>query len=130
MPAPIALQLYSVREALAQDFAGVIKKIAGMGYAGVETAGFPGTAPQAASQMFKDLGLAVVAAHAPLPLGEQRQPVIETMHAIHCPRLVCAYQPAENFASVDGIQQMCKSGARGPSLRTRAAGLTPAACAQ
>ena len=109
MSARIALQLYSVRQALAQDFAGVVKKIADMGYVGVETAGFPGTTPLAAGQLLKDLGLLVVAAHAPLPLGEKKQEVIETMQAIHCPRIVCASRPAEGFATPDGIQQVCET---------------------
>ena len=41
----ISVQLYSVREMLAVDFAGTVRKIAAMGYQGVETAGFPGTTP-------------------------------------------------------------------------------------
>lgn len=36
MTVPVALQLYSVREALAKDFVGVIKKVANIGYVGVE----------------------------------------------------------------------------------------------
>ena len=64
MTAPIALQLYTVRDALAKDFNGVIQQIADMGYIGVETAGFPGTTPQAAARLFKDLGLTVCSAHS------------------------------------------------------------------
>ena len=41
MTAPLGIQLYSVRENLATDFEGTLKKIAEIGYAGVETAGFP-----------------------------------------------------------------------------------------
>ena len=55
MTAPLAVQLYSVREALARDFDGVVRQIADMGYAGVETAGFPGTTPQAAARLFQDV---------------------------------------------------------------------------
>ncbi|MCP4181823.1 MAG: sugar phosphate isomerase/epimerase, partial [Hyphomicrobiales bacterium] len=57
MTAPIGIQLYSVRENLAADFDGTMKKIAGMGYTGVETAGFPSTTPEAAKKLFDDLGL-------------------------------------------------------------------------
>ena len=39
MPMPVALQLYTVREALANDFAGVVQRVADIGYVGVETAG-------------------------------------------------------------------------------------------
>ena len=42
MAAPIALQLYTVRDALAHNFKSVITRIAEIGYVGVETAGFPG----------------------------------------------------------------------------------------
>jgi hypothetical protein len=52
MSAPIALQLYSLRELLNIDYAAGIRKVAEIGYAGVETAGFPGTTPQAAAQLF------------------------------------------------------------------------------
>ena len=40
MSKPIALQLYSVREALAQDWLGTLARVAEIGYVGVETAGF------------------------------------------------------------------------------------------
>ena len=36
---PVALQLYSVRDDMAADFAGTLEKVAGMGYQGVEFAG-------------------------------------------------------------------------------------------
>lgn len=107
MAAPIALQLYSIRELLAADFAAGIRHVAQIGYAGVETAGFPGTTPQAAARLFGELGLTVCAAHSPLPLGDKQAEVLETMAAIGCPRLICAWKPPELFASVAGIRQVC-----------------------
>ncbi|GAF97465.1 unnamed protein product, partial [marine sediment metagenome] len=41
-PKPIAVQLYSVREAAAGDLIGVLEQIAAIGYAGVEPAGLHG----------------------------------------------------------------------------------------
>ena len=67
MPAPIALQLYTVREAIQGDYEGVVRRVAEMGYLGVEPAGFPGTTPEDAGKLFRELGLAVPSAHAPLP---------------------------------------------------------------
>ena len=70
MTQPIALQLYTVRDQLARDFEGTIRRVAEIGYAGVETAHFPeGVSPAAAKAQFVELGLTVCAAHAPLPLG-------------------------------------------------------------
>ena len=60
MPAPIALQLYTLRETAAdQGFDFIARKAAEIGYVGVETAGFPGTTPEAAAKLFADLGLEV-----------------------------------------------------------------------
>ncbi len=109
MKKPIALQLYTLREALAQDFVGVVKQVAAAGYAGVETAGFPsGTTPQTASQLFRDLGLTVASAHSPLPLGNQQQEVLDTLATLGCSRLVCGYIPADEFDTFDQIRRNCE----------------------
>lgn len=104
----IALQLYSVREALARDFAGAMRRVAATGYRAVETAGFPqGTSPQAAAALFRELGLEVMAAHSPLPLGEKRNEVLDTMAALGCPRLLCPWEAPETFANEEGIRGLC-----------------------
>ena len=45
MTPQITVQLYSVREQAAADYAGTMRAIAEMGFANVEPAGFPGTTP-------------------------------------------------------------------------------------
>ena len=59
MPAPIAVQLYTVRDLLEKNFKAVVTQIAEMGYVGVETAGFPNISVLEASDLFADLGLQV-----------------------------------------------------------------------
>lgn len=107
MTLPIALQLYTVRGEIAEaGFDVIARHIADMGYAGVETAGFPGTSPAAAGHLFKDLGLTVVAAHSPLPLGAQKNEVLDTMAALDCRRIVSGYlAPEEHYASLDQIRR-------------------------
>ena len=107
MTTPIALQLYTLRQELARDFRGTIERVAAMGYAGVETASFPGLTAQQAAQLFKDLGLTICAAHAPLPLGERQAEALETMEALGCRRLVCPSQPGELFQTAQGIARAC-----------------------
>ncbi len=107
MTSPIALQLYTLRDATARDYAGTVKQVAAMGYAGVETASFAGTTVPAAAQLFKELGLTVCSAHLPLPLGERQAEVLETMQAFDCRRLICASQPRQEFETVEGIQRVC-----------------------
>lgn len=64
MPKPIGLQLYTVRDALASDFAGVVRRVADLGYLGVEPFGgaFTRTTPQEAARLFNELGLEVIGA--------------------------------------------------------------------
>ena len=109
MTSPIALQLYSVREDLEKDFTGVMKKVADMGYAGVETASLPeGVTPQQAASLYADLGLKVCGSHALLPLGDQQNQVIELMGVLGSPRLICPWMPVEDFETVDGIKAVCE----------------------
>ena len=88
MAAPIALQLYTVRDALAQNFKSVVTRIAEIGYVGVETAGFPGISVDEASDLFADLGLDVCSVHTQLPLGKQKNQVIELAHELEATRVV------------------------------------------
>jgi sugar phosphate isomerase/epimerase len=120
---PIALQLYTLRESLAKDFAGVIRQVADIGYAGVETAGFNGTTPEAAAKLFAELGLKVSSAHSPLPLGDDQNQVLDTMAAIGCKNLVLAFLPAEDFASADRIKYHCDRVNQADAI-ARANGLT------
>ncbi|MBC8252568.1 MAG: sugar phosphate isomerase/epimerase, partial [Ardenticatenia bacterium] len=89
MTVPVALQLYSVREALAKDFAGVMKKVAEIGYVGVEPIfDLPGTTTEEAAKLFQELGLEVPSAHAPLPIGKDKNRVLDFMAAMGCQRIV------------------------------------------
>lgn len=106
MSLPIGLQLYSIRETLGQNYEEGVRRVAEMGYAGVEAAGFPGTTPDAAGKLFKELGLAVPAAHSQLPLGEHKNEVLDAMAAIGCPRLICPVIP-QGLETVDQVKKAC-----------------------
>jgi sugar phosphate isomerase/epimerase len=60
---PIGLQLYSVREDLARDYAGPLKRVAAIGYQEVEAAGFYNHSASDVKQMMSDAGLRCVSAH-------------------------------------------------------------------
>ena len=106
MPAPIALQLYSLRETFAGGrFADVIRQVADIGYVGVET--FGGVPTAEAAPLFRELGLEVVAAHSDLPLGDKKNAVLDNMAALNCKRLVCPWMPPEEFQSQDSIRRVC-----------------------
>lgn len=104
----IALQLYTIRDVASKTgYEDAVRKIAAMGYPGVETAGFPGTTAKAAYKLFNDLGLTVTSAHVPLPLGENKQMVLDTMEALGKPALVCTQIRPEDVKSMQSIQHLC-----------------------
>ena len=59
----VGLQLYSLRDAMAEDFCGTVKKVAEMGYKGVEFAGYGGLKPAEMAALLKDNGLEAYGSH-------------------------------------------------------------------
>lgn len=107
MTLPIGLQIYSLREDLAQDFQGVMKKVADTGYAGVEPIfNIPGTTLPEAIKTIKELGFEVPSAHVPLPLGENKQATLDYLAAFDCKRFFPS-TPRDKFGTVDEIKQVC-----------------------
>ncbi|MBL8160668.1 MAG: TIM barrel protein [Anaerolineae bacterium] len=108
MVAPIAVQLYSLRDALAVDFDSTIRQVAEIGYAGVETAGVYGKDPAYARKLFDSLGLKVSSGHGPLPLGNDRNQVIDAVGTLGCKYWVQAWLPPDQFSSRDQIKGHCE----------------------
>jgi sugar phosphate isomerase/epimerase len=108
MTSPIALQLYTVREAMAEDFAGVVKRVADVGYVGVEPIfRLPNTTAEEAARLFKDLGLEVPSAHVPMPIGEDKNEVLDFMATMGSTRIVSGKGP-DDFKTVDQIKRTCE----------------------
>ncbi len=85
---PIALQLYTVRDAAVADFGAVLRRVAEIGYKGVEFAGLHGMAPAEVKRMVDDLGLEVASAHMALPTKENAQQLIDECQTLGVSRLV------------------------------------------
>lgn len=106
MAAPVALQLYSVREAIAaRDFESVVRQVADMGYKGVEPAGFAGSTPAAAKKLFDSLGLVIASAHLSLPLGDQKAATIDTAGELGIKRFA-ASTSRDAFADADALARL------------------------
>lgn len=100
----IGLQLWSVRDAIEQDFDGTIRKVAAMGYAGVETAFFPEHVTYThAGQLFKSLDLTVAGIHCEVPdSDEKRDTWLAMAEAYDCGRMVWHGWPREDrYRSVE-----------------------------
>lgn len=66
MALPVALQLYTVRDFLAEDFNGTLAKVKEMGYEGVELSGLNGADPVKVKEMLDANDLKVMSSHVPL----------------------------------------------------------------
>lgn len=63
---PIGLQLYTVRDLMADDVAGTLRSVAELGYEEVELAGLHGLRPGTMRRLLDDAGLAAPSAHVGL----------------------------------------------------------------
>lgn len=109
MTPPIALQLYTVRDLIGQNnHDAVVRQVAQIGYAGVETAGFPGTTPQAAGKLFKSLGLAVSSIHKfPIPTPVDKQEILDMLGALDTKNCVSGAGP-DDFKTAETTRITCE----------------------
>lgn len=111
MAAPLAVQLYSVRDQLAVDFIGVIRRIAAMGYVGVEAYGGMDNIlpPATAAQIIREAGLQLFSTHNALPLVDSSTEVLDRVAALGCKYLVCPWlDPNLYFQNEDGVKRACE----------------------
>lgn len=104
---PLGIQLYTVRAQLAENFERVVRRLAAMGYVGVEFGGMYGESPAAAKNLCVELGLQISSMHAPTPLLENLTLAIDTAKTLGARRVVCAWYPPEAFATRDDIRATC-----------------------
>ncbi|MBN1673985.1 MAG: sugar phosphate isomerase/epimerase [Kiritimatiellae bacterium] len=119
---PIALQLYSVREQAKDDFVGVLKQVAGMGYLGVEPAGLFGMTPQEVKKVLDDLGLAVPSSGGKFVDEDDTKRIIETakvLGAEHCTTGLSRKQAATEEQVIEEADRLQKA-----AVRLKAEGLT------
>jgi sugar phosphate isomerase/epimerase len=104
MSAPIAVQLYSLREEIQSDLHGVIHRLADIGYVGVEP--FGGLDHHTLAKLLKDHGLVASSAHLGLPIDQNNRAALDAAEAYGIKRIVVPWQPEDRFTTVDGIKQV------------------------
>ncbi len=104
---PIALQLYSIREDLAEDFPGNLKAVADMGYEGVEFAGYYDYAAEDLKSMLDDFGLAVAGSHVRVDAiqADGLQETVDFAHALGNKYIVVPGLPGEYTESKEAWQK-------------------------
>lgn len=92
----IALQMYTVRDRTAQDFAGTLRQVAEMGYRAIELAGFGGLSATELRSALDDCGLRAMAAHVAYAQFEERaEDVCTELKGLGCDFAVVPSLPQE-----------------------------------
>ncbi|MBS4172915.1 sugar phosphate isomerase/epimerase [Bacillus sp. FJAT-49736] len=92
MTIPIAVQMYTLRDESKKDFSGTLKRVAEIGYDGVELAGYGGMKPAQLKQVLDNLGLKAISSHIPLDeLKTNLETVVEDHQVLDCHFVVCPY---------------------------------------
>ncbi len=105
---PISVQLYSLREMAEKDFVGVLKKVADIGYVGVEPAGLWGLEPKEFLKIIDDLGLKMFSSHTPWARVNNLDETMEMANALGLKKIVCGYGP-DDFKDMDAIKKTAES---------------------
>lgn len=93
---PIALQLYSLRDDMAQDVEATLHRVKDMGYDGVEFAGLFGRTPDEMRSLCAGLGLNPISAHVPfVDMMAAPQKVLADYAAIGCRYVAIPYLTEE-----------------------------------
>ncbi|MCC7161760.1 MAG: sugar phosphate isomerase/epimerase [Anaerolineae bacterium] len=107
MTPPLGLQLYTLRANLAEDFENNMRRVAKIGFSGVEFGGFYGESAAAAANLCRELGLEICGMHSHGPLMENLTLTIDTAQILGVKRVVCPWYPPEDLATVDDIKKTC-----------------------
>jgi sugar phosphate isomerase/epimerase len=105
---PISIQLYSVRELASKDFAGVLKKLAKIGYKGVEPAGFWNLTPKEFKKIVADLGMEVSSTHSPWVKPDNIREVTEVAGILGIDLVICGFGP-NDFVDLDAIKRTAET---------------------
>jgi sugar phosphate isomerase/epimerase len=106
----LAVQLYTIREAISKDFKGSLKRLAGLGFKNVETAFWPANiSDQTAADALKEFGLNVTSCHVDIPTRDNIAKLVNTVKAYDCENLVWHGWPEDKrYSSLDGTKQLAK----------------------
>ncbi|OYD08445.1 sugar phosphate isomerase/epimerase family protein [Paludifilum halophilum] len=88
----IGLQMYTLRDACAENFPGTLHKVAKLGYQGVEFSGFYHRSAAEVKKIIDDLGLVPVSSHVGIDDLRNRLPeTLEFHRQIGCDYIVCPW---------------------------------------
>lgn len=114
----LAVQLYSVRQAMAEDVPGTLKRIADIGFKAVEPAGFFDLRPTEFRKRVEDLGMTICSAHSPWARPGNVGECMELASILGLDTIVCGYGP-DDFKDLDTIKATAEKTSKMADLLAR-----------
>lgn len=109
MKLPIAIQLYSVRDDMQNDFYGTVKKVKELGYNGVEFAGLFGKSGSEVKKICDELDIVPVSAHVPYyDMLKNPEEVLKDYSDLGCKYVAVPYLTEECRPGTDGWEDTVK----------------------
>jgi sugar phosphate isomerase/epimerase len=103
----IGVQLYTVRDQMAKDFDGSLRKIAEIGYKQVEFAGYYNHTPEQVKALLAQLGLESPSVHVPLAdLRDNLPKAIDAAKVIGHRYLICPFLMPQDRKTLDQYKQL------------------------
>jgi sugar phosphate isomerase/epimerase len=104
----LAVQLYTIREAIDKDLKGSLKRLADLGFKNVETAFWPkGISVETAANTLKELGLNVTSCHVDKPTQDNINELVNTAKAYGCENLIWHGWPEDKrYSSLEGTKEL------------------------
>lgn len=104
----VAVQLYTIRDAIAANFKGSLQRLADLGFRHVETAFWPkNISADTAANTLKELGLSVTSCHVDIPVKENIATLAGTARAYNCENLIWHGWPEDKrYSSLEGTKEL------------------------
>ncbi len=93
---------------MVKDLQGTLKKLSNIGFKYIETAFWPdGVSIKKASQYIKDAGLSVSSSHVEIPIGAQKQVMLDTANAFSTTKMIWHGWPEDKrYSSLEGTKEL------------------------
>lgn len=106
----LAVQLYTIREQIASDFRGSLKRLADLGFTHVETAFWPeNISTQKAADTLHELGLGVTSCHVDIPTRENIASLAALAKSYSCQNLIWHGWPEDKrYSSLEGTKELIR----------------------
>ncbi len=106
----VAVQLYTLRDAIAKDLKGSLKHLAALGFRNVETAFWPkDISVQTAADALREAGLMVTSSHVDIPTAANIAGLAAIAKAYHCDKLIWHGWPEDKrYSSLEGTRELAK----------------------